>query len=170
MKKFLLIFLILLMPASANLFAEINKWVDSDNRVHYSDQPPPANAKTSTPAKSKTPSPTYDSFDSADKNEAKNDAIPSSAVAAPKTIMEREAELKKSQKAKQEAADKAAVKQANEEIMKTNCANAQQTLRSLQSGVRVAEINASGERSFLEDAQVQQRIVTAQQAVSTYCK
>ena len=161
MKKYLLIFLTL---ASANLFAEVNKWVDSNDRVHYSDQPPPANAKTASPAKPKTPRP------GSAEGENKNDIAPASAVAAPKTIMEREAELKKAQKAKQEAADKAAVKQANEEVMKSNCANAQQTLKTLQSGGRIAEVDASGERSFLGDEQLQQRIAKAQQAVSTYCK
>ena len=38
MGKFLLI---LLMLASANSFAEVNKWIDDQGRVHYSDQPPP---------------------------------------------------------------------------------------------------------------------------------
>ena len=163
MNKYLLI---LLMLASANGFAAVNKWVDSKDRVHYSDQPPPSDAKTATPAKKKTPSSIPGNEDATEKNDVATDSAP----AAPKTIAEREADLKKAQKTKQEAADKAAKKQASEEIIKANCASAQQNLRTLQSGVRLAEIDASGERSFLSDEQIQQRTAKAQEAVSTYCK
>ena len=45
MSKFLLI---LLMLASTNTFAAISKWVDAQGQVHYSDQPPPPDAKAKT--------------------------------------------------------------------------------------------------------------------------
>src|SRR5450756_2102569 len=45
MSKFLLI---LLMLASTNTFAAISKWVDAQGQVHYSDQPPPPEAKAET--------------------------------------------------------------------------------------------------------------------------
>lgn len=163
MNKYLLIFLML---AGANAFGAVNKWVDSKDRVHYSDQPPPPDAKASSPAKTKTPLPASDSEDSA----GKSGTVPASAPAAPKTIAEREAELKKSQQAKKEAADKAAQKQANEEVVKANCAVAQQNLRALQDGARMVEIDASGERSYLDDNQRQQRTAKAQQDISAYCK
>ena len=158
--------LILLLLASANTFAEVNKWVDSKGQVHFSDLPPPPDAQISFPAKSKTPRP--ESY--GEEAGGKNDPAPASTPAAPKTIMEREADMKKAKKEKQEAADKDAQKQAKEEIMKSNCSGAQQNLRTLQSGVRIAEIDASGERSFLDDGQLQQRIAKAQQAVNSYCK
>ena len=90
MKKILLI---LLMLAGTNAYAGINKWVDADGKVHYSDQPPPVNVKSQQTLR------------------ATSDAVaaaPASAPAAPKSIAEREAELKKAQQAKKEAADKAA--------------------------------------------------------------
>src|SRR5574340_35860 len=149
MKKFLLILLVL---ASANAYAELSKWVDADGKVHYSDQPPPANVKAKT---LRTTSDT---------------AAPASAPAAPKTIAEREAELKKAQQAKKEAADKAAQEQAIIEGEKTNCESAQQSLRALQDGVRVLEVDAKGERSYLGDEQRRQRIEKAQQNIKTFCK
>ena len=152
MSKFLLIVLIL---ASANVFAAISKWVDGQGQVHYSDQPPPLEAKAET-------------LRSASGSEG--NTTPTSAPAAPKTIAEREAELKKSQKAKQEAADNALQKQANEEAKKTSCVTSQQNLRTLQEGMRMIEIDANGERSYMDDKQRQQRIAKAQQDVSTYCK
>jgi hypothetical protein len=78
--------------------------------------------------------------------------------------------LKKAQQAKKEAADKAAQKQAAADALKANCASAQQNLRNLQSEVRMVEINASGENSYLDDKQRQQRLEKTQQDISKFCK
>jgi hypothetical protein len=78
--------------------------------------------------------------------------------------------LRKAQQAKKEAADKAAQKQVTADEVKTNCANAQQNLRTLQSGARMIEIDAKGERSYIDDTQRQQRIAKAQQEISNLCK
>ncbi|HEU0220523.1 MAG TPA: DUF4124 domain-containing protein [Gallionella sp.] len=157
MKKFLLILLVL---ASTNAFAELSKWVDADGKVHYSDQPPPANVKAKTlRVTSEAAAPA-----------SAGGAVAASAPAAPKTIAEREAELKKAQQAKKEAADKAAQEQARIETEKANCAAAQQNLRTLQEGMRIVEIDAKGERSYVDDEQRRQRIEKAQQGIKTYCK
>ena len=157
MSKFLLI---LLMLASTSTFAAISKWVDAQGQVHYSDQPPPREAKAET----------LRSASGTEGTAGTSGVTATSAPAAPKTIAEREAELKKDQQAKKEAADKAAQKQAAEDALKVNCATAQENLRSLQSGVRVMEIDAKGERSYLDDTQRQQRIDKAQQDISNNCK
>lgn len=150
MKKFLLILSVL---ASANAYAGLSKWVDADGKVHYSDQPPPANVKAETL-----------------RTTSSDTAAPASAPAAPKTIAEREAEMKKAQQAKKEAADKAAREQARIEGEKTNCEAAQQSLRALQEGVRIVEVDAKGERSYLDDEQRRQRMEKAQQNIKTNCK
>jgi hypothetical protein len=150
MNKYLLFLLIL---TSTNAFAAISKWVDSNGKVHYSDQPPPPDAKPQT----------LRSF-----VDTQNSA--SSSVAAPKTVSEREADLKKVQKDKNEAADKSAQKQAAAEAQQASCAAAQQNMRALQEGVRMFEIDAKGERSYLDDKQREQRIAKAQKDISTYCK
>lgn len=157
MKNYLFI---LLMLSSASAVAELNKWVDANGKVHYSDQPPPANVKA------KTLRSASDTAGSA----STSSVTAASAPAAPKTIAEREAELRKSQQAKKEAADKAAQEQAKKDSDKANCAAAQQNLRTLQEGMRMVEIDASGERSYLSDEQRQQRIAKAQQYISTFCK
>jgi hypothetical protein len=155
MKRFLLILLALL---SANAFAVVNKWVDADGRVNYSDLPPPANVKAKP-------------LHSASDASASASGVPAaSAPAAPKTIAERAAELDKAKQAKQEAAAKAAQEQAAADAKKANCDAAQQNLRTLQAGTRIVEIDASGQRSYLDDAQRQQRIAKAQQDIATYCK
>lgn len=151
MGKFLLI---LLMLTSANAFAGVSKWVDAQGRVHYSDQPPPPEAKAET-------------LHSAPASESTAGA---SGVAASKTYAEREAELKKAQQTKKEASDQAAKKQADADALKANCATSQQNLRTLQSDIQMVEVNANGERTYMNDTQRQQRVTKAQQDVSTYCK
>ena len=157
MKKYLFILLIL---SSAPAVADLSKWVDENGKVHYSDQPPPANVK----AKTLRSTPGTPPLTSA------SGVAASSAPPAVKTIAEREAELKKAQKAKKEAADKAAQEQARKDTENANCAAAQQSLRTLQDGMRMVEIDANGERSYISDEQRQQRIAKAQQDISTLCK
>jgi hypothetical protein len=157
MSKFLLI---LLMLASANTFAAVSKWVDAQGRVHYSDQPPPPEARAET----------LRSESDTEGTAGTSGVTATSAPAAPKTIAEREAELKKAQQAKQAAADKAAKEQAAAEAVKANCANAQQNLRNLQEGGRMVVVDANGERSYMDDTQRRQRIEKAQQEISNLCK
>jgi len=56
------------------------------------------------------------------------------------------------------------------ETEKANCAAVQQNLRALQGGMRMMEVDAKGERSYLDDEQRRQRIEKAQQDIKTYCK
>lgn len=151
MKKLLAILLLL---SSTTAFAELNKWVDAQGKVHYSDQPPPPNVKSET-LRTSPPAPASEA---------------ASAPAAPKTISEREAELKKVQQAKKEADERAAQEQANREIERTNCASARENLRTLQAGTRIVEIDAQGEYSYLEDSQRQKRIAGAQEEIKKWCK
>lgn len=157
MKIFLLILLTL---TSANVFAEFSKWTDADGKVHYSDQPPPANVK----AKTLRTAPVAGSLASA------SGVAASSAPAAPKTIAEAEAEYKKAQKAKKEAAEKAAQEQAKAEEIKAVCAGLRQNLMALESGIPTQVFTANGEQTYMDDKQRQQNIAKAQQEFSTYCK
>lgn len=149
MKNYLLL---LLMLSSGTAVAGLNKWVDEHGKVHYSDQPPPVNVQAKT------------------LRSAPSATAAASAPAAAKTYAEREAELKKAQKAKQEAAALAAQEQAQKDENKARCAAAQQNLRNLQVGTRVVEFDANGERTYLDDEQRQQRIAKTQRDISDSCK
>jgi len=156
MKEFMLIFLML---TTTSAFAALSKWVDANGQVHYSDTPPP-NAEGVKTLRSSS-----NSKISANPNDVNADA-----PSAPKTIAEREAELKKTQQEKKAAADKADKEKAYAEALKDNCSAAQQRLRVLQDGIRVMEIDANGERSYMNDERRQQNIAKAQQDVSSSCK
>lgn len=157
MGKFLLIFLIL---ASANAFAEVNKWVDDQGRVHYSDQAPPPEVQAKA-------------LRSASGSEGAGSAsgvAGTNSPAASKSFAEQEAALKREQQAKQAAAAQAAQKQAAADALKANCESAQQNLRSLQSGARIMDTGVNGERYFIDDSQRQQRIDKVQQDIRNLCK
>lgn len=157
MKKFLLILLVL---TSANVFADLKKWTDADGKVHYSDQPPPANVK----AKTLRTTPVAGSLMST------SGVAATSAPAGSKTIAEADAEYKKAQQAKKEAVEKATKEQAKADAMKAQCAAAQQNLQTLESGMRLQVLNANGERGYMDDSQRQQNLAKAREDVSTYCK
>lgn len=157
MNKYLLIFLMLV---SANAFSELNKWVDANGRVHYSDLPPPPDANTKT----LRATPAIKGSKTGETSTA------SSAPAAPKTTAEREVELKKAQQTKKEAADKAAKKQADAEATKAYCATLQKNLRALQDGIRMVELDANGNQFFIDDEERHQRIARTQQDIGANCK
>ncbi|HTN93902.1 MAG TPA: DUF4124 domain-containing protein [Gallionella sp.] len=144
--------IILLMLASTSALAAINKWVDDHGVVHYSDQPPPPGQQPKT---------LHEDADTQDS---------ASGTSATQTVAEKEAALKKQNAEKQSASFKEAQKQAAEDALKANCSNAQDNLRTLQSGIRIMEVGANGERSYLDDTQRQQRIDKAQQDIAKYCK
>ncbi len=151
--------LISLLLATTNAFAALNKWVDAEGHVHYTDTPPPADA-----AKVLRTSPGMEGSKSTEESDA------SSAAPAAKSMAEREADLKKAQQAKKEAADKAAKQQADADAKKAYCDSLRQNLRTLQEGIRMVEVDAQGNRSYMEDDQRQQRIAKTQQDISANCK
>ena len=158
MKQFLLIIFVML-STSAN--AALNKWIDSEGRVHYSDTPP-ADAKV---IKLRSSSGIKVSPQQKETGEKETAGSP-----APKTIAEREAELKKVQQEKQADAEKVAKEKAHSDALKASCEAAQQSLRVLQEDIRLLEIDASGERSYMNDERRQENIAKAQKDVSSYCK
>jgi hypothetical protein len=147
MGKFLLI---LLMMAGTNAFAEVNKWVDGQGRVHYSDQAPPPEVQ-------------------AEALRLASEGARSASGVAP-TYVQQEAALKRAEQAQQADAAQAAAKQATADTMKANCEAAQHNLRSLQSGVRMMDIKPDGERYFIDDSERQKRIDKAQQDIGNLCK
>ena len=136
-----------LLLLSFSTYGALHKWVDADGKVHYSDEPPPANVKGTTLK-----------------------AEPAPTGSAAKTTAEREADYKKSQKAKQEAEQKSAKQQEDALARQKNCENAQQNLRALEAGGRMSVYDDKGERSILDDAGRQQHIEQVRKIISTDCK
>jgi hypothetical protein len=148
MKKLLALTFFFAAAASAQQY----KWVDQDGKVRYGDVPPPgANATRLKAPTAGTPGAAA---------EAKKDGG--------KPLTPEEAFRKRqddAQKAQQDQAKADTQAQAKRE----NCTRAQDYLRTLESGQRIARTDAQGERYFLEDAQVAQETAKARQAVQQSC-
>lgn len=152
MKYTLAIFLLLI---SFNTYAELHKWVDADGKVHYSDEPPPDSAKKTETLNIRSSS-----------DEANS---PASAPQAMKSIMEQEADLKKRQKEKLEAAQKEEKKQEEAQTKQKNCNRARNDLATLQNTPRLATYDANGNQVIMDDTARQSRIEDAQQSIKDYC-
>jgi hypothetical protein len=143
--------------------AQTYKWTDADGKVHYSDQPPPANAKEQGTIKPPKPSPPTPAAASAPTEKG-------APAAKTPTYAEQEAAFKKRQveAAEREAAEKKKAAEAAEK--KKNCELARAQLKNLQLGGKISRVNAQGEREYLNDAQMAQEIERAKQSVDTWCK
>jgi len=150
MKKALLFILIIGCAAAAS--AQQYKWVDKDGKVRYGDVPPPG--VTATPMR---PPPPGTAPAPAAKKDGEKPLSPEAAFR--KRQEEAEKEREKQAKAGQEAQEK-----------RENCTRAEDALRSLESGQRVARTDSKGERYFLDDAQTAQETARARQSVQEWCK
>ena len=94
------------------------------------------------------------------KDDKKGAAPP---VSAEQAFKERQLKAK-------EAAEKAAKEEAEANTKKANCERSRTQLRNLESGQRISETNAAGERVFLDDAGRAVKIAESQKQVADWCK
>ena len=161
-----------------SLFASLNaqaqwQWLDQSGRKMYSDQPPPANVPESkilkgadgrpylpapqVAAQVKAPSYKFAGSEAtpvAGKAKAVAPVAAASAAAAAKPLTaeaKRAAEKKLAEEKKAEQARLAAERERQAAEAK-ECARMASGLANLNSGVRIATLDAKGERSFMDDA------------------
>ena len=144
MKRCLPICLLLL---SFGASGALTKWVDAEGKVHYSDEPPPLDVK------------------------AKKLTMPSavSGVAAQKTYVEREAELKKALKAQEEARQKAAAQQEETLANQKYCASLRANLATLENSPRITTYNDKGERVIMDSTTRQKKTEEVRKQISSTC-
>jgi len=134
-----------------NVHAELNKWVDADGKVHYSDTPPPEVTTQSV------------------RNIAGKGSTEAPASYSPKSLAEREAEMKKSKQSKEEDSKKKAEENAQADAKRRNCEAARQNARSIEEGGRIYSYDEKGERKYLDDSARAQRLEEANKAISANC-
>lgn len=127
----------------------LNKWVDSQGNVHYSDEPPPENVKAGTltvpPADSSVP--------------------------PQKTFLEREEERQKAQKAKEEADQKASGQPDGEQARRAACDTLRANLSVLKDGsAGVVTTNDKGEQVVMDGAERQRRLAETQKQIAANCE
>lgn len=143
---------ICLLLTSMTSQAALNKWVDAEGKVHYSDSAP-SDVKVKTLKSTSAP-----------------DAISTvSGVSAQKTLAEREADWKKSQKLKEEDAKKADQEKEVALIKQKNCESARGNLAGYENSRAIVKYDSKGEPAYLDDAARSQTIENARKEVNKYC-
>jgi hypothetical protein len=138
---------------AAGALAQAYKWVDRDGKVRYGDVPP-AGVKA-TPLRPPPP------------------GVQSPSAAAAKKDGDKPLTPEQAFRKRQEDAEKERDKQAKADqetqLKRENCTRAQDAVRTLETGQRVARTDSKGERYFLDDAQVAQELARARQSVQQWC-
>jgi hypothetical protein len=149
------------------------QWIDKDGRRVFSDQSPPADI----PAKNilKQPGGTKGKAGSVSITPAEAASAPvetaKSTVAVPK-LSGKDKELEEKKKLA-EAAEADKKKAQEEEIAKVraeNCDRAKRSKVTLDSGVRVSQTNAKGEREIMDDAQRAAEAKRLERVIASDCK
>ena len=131
-------------------------WKDDNGRVVYSDRPPPSAVKTDRivrqPSNAQTVLPPQQTgADTAAKPGA--DAKPVAATSGPKSVAEQEMEFRKRQQERADAEKKTQDEQVKVASRAAECERARAYLKGIEEGQRIARIDASGNREFLDDNQ-----------------
>jgi hypothetical protein len=162
----LIVACLLVMAAAGASAQTIWKWRDANGQMHVSDTPPPSDVPDKNiiqRGRGATAAP----FGEAP-------AAASSAPAAPASGVDSELQKKKAkadkEKADKEAAEKAETDKKNAAIRAENCKRAQAQAGALQSGMRVAQLDAQGERHYLDDAQRAAELQRAQDIIAQNCR
>ncbi|HEY7757816.1 MAG TPA: DUF4124 domain-containing protein [Burkholderiales bacterium] len=143
---------------------EMYKWVDESGKVHYSDQPPPANARQQKTIQPKVPA----------QNAAPPAATTEGQAAAPapkaKTAGELDMEFRKR---RAEAAEAEAKRQQETQAAaekQRNCEAAKARVAVLQTGGRITKASPTGEQVYLGDKEIAYELIEAQKVVDSWCK
>ncbi|RZI74982.1 MAG: DUF4124 domain-containing protein [Variovorax sp.] len=169
--------LLLGMACSLPLAASAQwQWVDNTGKKVFSDQPPPldvpeknilrkpggAQQQRATSAPAPAPTPDLQATGATPPRTAASGPKPSGVD---KELEEKTRKAEEAEKAKQ-AAEKAKIAQAKAE----NCARARQGKATFDSGIRVARVNAQGEREIMDDKARAGEAQRLQSVIDADCK
>jgi hypothetical protein len=164
--------ILLLALAAADATAQY-KWRDASGRTVYSDLPPPVSVAPSAvlnaPVRQASAVTTVGSGGSAEQAIAQDKPATVNKAAAP-TPADRELESRKRAAEKAATERKTAEAAARDKEVAEQCATARSNLEAVDSGMRLAQINAKGEREVLDDAQRAVRADQARDVIKVACK
>jgi len=124
-------------------------WIDKDGRKVFSDQVPPPDV----PANKILKRPGNRPADAEPAAAAPAQAAAPAGNTLKLTGKDKELEEKKKQAQAAEAEKKKAQEEDYAKALAENCERAKRSKATLDSGVRLTQVNAKGEREFLDDAQ-----------------
>jgi hypothetical protein len=145
--------------------AQAYRWVDKDGKVRYGDFPPPGVKATPMKAPAGGSAPASGAGAGGGAGAASKDA-----KKGPLTPAEQEQAYRERQLKGKEAKEKSDKEQAESDQVKQACASAQESIRSLERGGRIASVNAQGETVFVDEEGRAAKIAQAQKVASETCK
>lgn len=140
------------------------KWRDKNGQTHISDLPPP----NDIPDKDVVQRPAQTAKRAAAAMAAASPASGASAPEKARTDPDLDARLRRAEAEKQQAQKR---EEEREHAVKAdNCARAQEQLRTLESGIRVARVNEKGEREIIDDRQRAADMQRARDIIASDCR
>jgi hypothetical protein len=171
----LLLGCVVAMPLSASAQWQ---WIDKNGKKVFSDQAPPPDVPEKNilrrvgpaPGARSTANPNVDAAPAEGAADAAS-AAPAKAAAAPKpTGVDKELE-EKTRKAEADAKTKQAAEAAKVAQAKAeNCTRARQAKATVDSGMRIARVNAQGEREIMDDTARAAEQKRVQSVIDADCK
>ena len=169
-----------LLLACAGSVAAQWAWRDDAGRLVFSDQPPPAGIKPSqivrqpaaTPIQPSAPVYVGDQSAAAPakpNGKAETRKAPAAAGNGPKTLAERDMELRKRELERAEAEKKANEEAARKQRLAQDCERSRGYLRALEDGRRIARTDAQGNQTILDDAARADEIARIRARLSSDC-
>ena len=182
--------IVALASAATPAFAQY-KWTDDSGQVVYSDQPPlkarsgvqVMRGSVAVPFASAGPAavpapaaPTVAGASPSDSSPAPRPPGSSDAAVAPasdkpaaQTTADRELAFRRRQQERQEAERKQAEEAQKAARLTRVCADMRADLRALASGTRISRIDDNGERRYLEEGEVAQRVESVRKSLTEEC-
>ncbi len=149
------------------------KWKDKSGHVQYSDLPPPQTVsdaeilqRPSGSSGKAAPAFAPNSAQAA----AASMAASSAAASAPSKAAEPELEAKRRKAADEEGGKRRADEEKQKAAQADNCQRAKSQLRALEDGMRMARVNAKGEREVLDDKGRADESKRARDIIGADCK
>jgi len=147
--------------AIASAQAQVYKCADASGNISYSQVPCPANAKREPISKGGIPP--------APATAPAEGAAGKAAKGGPMTPAEQEQAFRKRQQDQAKAAKDSDQKSAEAQAKEANCRIARGRLAQYEIGGRISQINAQGERYYMDDAQIESEKARARAEVSQMC-
>lgn len=171
--------LIIAALAAAPTASAQYQWRDANGRMVYSDMPPPASVPPSAvlraPARQTPAVAPGGSGATASASRPAATGVPvtvpgPSATGTPApTIAEREMEFRKRRLEREQAERKASEAQAATRRAASACNDARTQVRTIESGMRMAQVNERGEREIVDEAFRAAQLDTARKAIRDHC-
>ncbi len=172
MKRMTYWVLALMLCSATTATAQHYKWVDQNGKTRYGDLPPPGVKATllKMPQGAVVPAAAAPAAPAA--GESAKDAAKGAAKdvkKGPLSPAEQEMDYRKRQQEAQAKAKKDEEARAAVAVKQQNCTRAEQGMRTLESGQRVARLDAKGERYFPDEAAIEREKAEIRKVIRENC-